>query len=299
MIRHAAAVAIVLCLTPAWLSAQSTEFTVSTGSANVYKSPSTGSPVIGQAQRGAVLKVTRELGSWVRVSWPEAEDGSAYVHVSAGSITHGSANGSTPSATRAAAPAAAKSAAPERGLPAPASLQTRPGGPGNRAAAMPGGYVAPPTHNVGFGAQMGASSLGFGASARIWSRDRLGFQLEVSHYALDSAVAPGRLTSIQIAPSVLWSLRDRMTDYVWLRPYVGAGASLHRQTLNDVTAVAADSTSETRPGARVFGGGEFTFASVPRFALSADFGYQWLRTPFAGFDVGGPGVAVAAHWYVK
>ena len=74
MIRLAAAVAVVVCLSPAWLCAQTAVLTVKTTSADVYKSPSTGSPVIGHAPRGTVLAVTRELGSWVKVSWPGAQD---------------------------------------------------------------------------------------------------------------------------------------------------------------------------------------------------------------------------------
>ena len=86
MIRHAAAVAVVMLLSPAWLMAQSTTLTITTASANVHKAPSIGSPVIGQAARGTVLPVTRDLGSWVKVLWPAAEDSVGYVHVSWGSI---------------------------------------------------------------------------------------------------------------------------------------------------------------------------------------------------------------------
>ena len=78
MIRHAAAIAFSLCLNASWLCAQSTVFTVNTASADVHKSPSTGGPVIGQAPRGTVLEVTRELGSWVKVVWPEGQDGVGY-----------------------------------------------------------------------------------------------------------------------------------------------------------------------------------------------------------------------------
>jgi hypothetical protein len=52
-------------------------------------------------------------------------------------------------------------------------------------------------------------------------------------------------------------------------------------------------------GLQAFGGGELTFAGVPRFALSVDLGYHWVRTPFAGVDLGGPGVSVSGHWYLK
>jgi hypothetical protein len=49
----------------------------------------------------------------------------------------------------------------------------------------------------------------------------------------------------------------------------------------------------------MFGGGEVTFAGAPQFALSADLGYHWYRTPAAGFDGGGLGVSLLGHWYVK
>ena len=88
MIRHLAAIAVVVCLCPSWLHAQSAEFTVNIASADVHKSPSTGSPVIGKVTRGSVLTVTRELGSWVRISWPAAADGIGYLHVSMGRIGH-------------------------------------------------------------------------------------------------------------------------------------------------------------------------------------------------------------------
>jgi len=64
-------------------------------------------------------------------------------------------------------------------------------------------------------------------------------------------------------------------------------------------AGATDSVSDTRLGFQAFGGGEVTFAGVPRFALSADLGYHWRPTSFAGFELGGLGLSVSGHWYVK
>src|SRR2546425_7974192 len=131
MIRHAAAIAVVLFLSPLQLGAQSTVFTVNTASAPVYKSPSTGSPVIGKAPRGAVLEVTRELGSWVKVVWRDAQDGAGYVHVTMGSIARGATpvpNGAArvpsarPAARAASPPAmAARPARAEAGEPAAAT----------------------------------------------------------------------------------------------------------------------------------------------------------------------------------
>ena len=65
MTRHAAAVVVVACLSSIVFPAlpalcaqstqlQSTQFKIGSEPADVHKSPSTGSPVIGKAARGAV-----------------------------------------------------------------------------------------------------------------------------------------------------------------------------------------------------------------------------------------------------
>jgi hypothetical protein len=298
MIRYAAAIAVFLCLIPSPLRAQSATFTVNIASADVHKAPSTGSPVVGNARRGAVLEVTRELGSWVKVVWPKAQDGVGYVHVSMGSI----ARGSTPAPNR-AAPAPSRAGASTSARPAVASAPSAtPARPerieaGEPAAPVRTVYVRPPTHIIGIGGRMGAPSLGFGATARAWPRERVGVQFEMSRYAL--ADAPGRVTSMQFTPSVLYSPRDRLTDYFWVRPYLGAGPSLQHQTLNGGTAGLGDPASDNRFGFRAFGGGEVTFASAPRFALSADVGYHWIESSFPGYELGGLGLSVSGHWYVK
>jgi hypothetical protein len=145
---------------------------------------------------------------------------------------------------------------------------------------------------------MGGSTFGFGASARGWSDGPVGAQLEVSRAALTSAGAPDRVTSVQFAPSLLYSLPDRVSGSVWLRPYVGGGLDWYRVRLSSGIP-GATSVSENRWGLQTFGGGELTFANVPQFALSADVGYHWARTPFAGMDLGGLGLSVSGHWYVK
>ena len=285
MIRHAAALVVALCVSTTPLYAQTAKLTVNATSANVHKSPSVGSPVIGKAPRGTALAVTREVGDWVKVSWPAAQDGVGYVRVSAGSIARGDA---APIATRAGG-------APVSSAPTAARVEQ---GPARPSAPSPARslYVAP-THRVGFGAQVGGSTMGFGASARAWSRHRLGLQLEVSRYSLTSPVAVGQTTATDIAPSVLFSMRDNVSDYLWLRPYVGLGAHLGHSTLTGSTPGVA-LTSNTL-GMRVFGGGELTFASLPQFTLSADVGYYRLPTPFVGFEPGGMGFSVSGHWYVK
>jgi hypothetical protein len=289
---------MALCLSPAWLCAQTTVLTVTTASAAVYLGPSTGSLIIGQAPKGTALPVTRELGSWVKVSWPGAQDGVGYVHVSMGLIQHdspsvpGQQSGLTlvppvPSALELAS-------LTQVAIPVERPVPERPG-------LMRPVYVSPSTHLIGVGGLVGSSNAGFGVTARVWRRDRFGLQIEVSRSARTSAEAeaPGRVTSTQFEPSLLYSLRDQVTDYVWVRPYLGSGVNLRRQTLNGTTPGAEPSMSEDRFGLQIFGGGELTFAGAPRFALSADIGYQWARTTFADVNLGGPTVSVSGHWYVK
>ena len=133
---------------------------------------------------------------------------------------------------------------------------------------------------------------------RAWRPNRLGVQLDVSRYAVSGSGTPERVTSIQIEPSLLYSLPDRVTDYVWLRPYIGSGATLRRHSVSTGTP-GADSVSGNGFGLQAFGGTELTFAGAPQFAVSADLSYHWFKTPVAGFDLGGLGVSVLGHWYVK
>ena len=293
MVRHAAAVAVAMCLMPASLFAQGTTFTVTTESANVHKGPSTGSAVVGSARRGAVLPVTRELGSWVKVSWPRAQDGAGYLNVSWGTIARRGAPAASRPAGIASAPA--PQLRPTATTPVPAADPR----PVEQAPAMRPVYVTPASHRLGLGGRMGGSPLGFGATARSWRADRLGVQVDVSRYALTGIGTPARVTSVQIEPSLLYSLPDSVTDYMWMRPYLGAGATLRRHSLSGGTPGASDSVSANGLGFQTFGGGEMTFAGAPQFALSVDLSYHWFRTPVVGFDLGGVGVAVLGHWYVK
>jgi hypothetical protein len=306
MSRHAVVFAVVLCLGPSFISgasAQNTEFTVNLASANVHKAPSTGSPVIGTAPRGAVLEVTRHLGDWVKVTWTAVPDSIGYMHLSGGSV----APRGTSTSKRSPAPTPRPTAAPTRASSSarPAEpLMPRIASPGTEAvathehAARPESvYVTTPTHIIGLGGQVSGSTLGFGGNGRFWTRKGLGVQFEVSRYAQTNAALPGRMTSVRFAPSVLYSLPDRVTDYFWVRPYVGGGVNLHRQTFSD--PAAGGPVSDGTRGYQAFGGGEITLPSAPRFALSADVGYRWGKATFPGFDIGGLGFAVSGHWYVR
>ncbi len=292
MFRHAAAVGIVLCFAPSLLFGQSVQFTVTVDSAKIHKSPSTGAPVVSEVPRGTVFEATRELGSWIRIVWPAAPDGVGYVHRSWGTVTRGASNDQ----------ARAAEAGPAR-PPEPPSLALEYERVGRAAGPVVSPpvrlhYVVPPSHVLAFGGRLSGSTLGIGATARGWSRDRFGVQVDVLRYELTSAAAPGRVTSIQFAPSILYSLGNHVGDFVWARPYVGAGVAFTRQTFSE-TPSTGDSISESSGSFQAFGGAEFTFAAVPRFAVGTDLAYRRSRTAVSGFELRGLGFSVSAHWYVK
>jgi hypothetical protein len=307
MIRKAATVVVVLCLSSVSLHAESTKLTVSATSASVYKSPSVGSPVIGKAARGTSLEVAREVGDWVKVSWPDAPDGFGYVRSTMGSIsrngtvTQARANASPASKTAtgaktASAPAAAK-AAPVTATQAPRPLTQQPAQPTAIRASAPSPVIQPPTHTLGFGGRMGGSTFGVGGSVRGWSQRRIGAQFEVSHYSMTSPIQIGSFSATQFGPSVLFGMKDNITDHVWMRPYFGAGVDWTHASLTGAIPGVAESSNKM--GMRVFGGSEFMFANAPQFGLSLDIGYYKMPTPFVGWEMNGVGAAVSAHWYVK
>ena len=289
MIRRIAAVVLTLALTPALVHAQdNTVLTVTAPSADVYKAPSNVTPIVGHASRGAVLPVSRNLGSWVKVAWPGAPDGVGYVHVTMGHL--GPASGAAPAASmapRASAAVAAPAPIPPARTAAPA-----------RGVARPAVNKTPESHLLGVGGLVGPMST-IGASARAWRDDRLGFQLALTRDAMSSDLAGNRVTSMQIEPGVVYGLLDRVTDYVWLRPYAGAAVSFRRETLRFPTATGAEPVSDSGLGLRLFGGTEFTFASVPQLGLSVDLGYRRVPTPFVGFEADRLSATIAGHWYIK
>lgn len=283
MSRRTAVVVLALALNPALLHAQESTLTVTVASADVYKGPTTATPVIGHVTQGTVLPVERNLGSWVRVAWPDAPDGGAYVHVTMGRLGAGDGSSSAPTTRRASETAPA--AAPSRASQAP-------------RVAPRGTTPTPESHILGIGGLLAPTSS-FGATARAWRNNRVGIQLGVARDAMTSDLAAGRVTSMQIEPGVVYALFDRVTDYLWVRPYVGSSVLFRRDTLSAASPIVSASTSDNGVGFRVFGGGELTFASVPRFGVSADVGYRHLPTPFPGFEPAAVSVSIAGHWYVK
>ena len=290
MVRRIAAVVLALTLSPTLVRAQDAALTVTVQSADVHKGPSTVTPVIGHVSRGTVLPVSRNLGSWVKVAWPDAPEGVAYVHVTMGRV--GPYNGVAPAANMSprtsSAPASATSA------PAP-TMTTSP--PVSRTAVSGEIGDTPITHFFGVGGLVG-SRHSFGATARAWRSDHLGIQLAVARDTMTSDVAAGRVTSIRLEPGVVYALFDHVSDYFWVRPYVGSVLSFRHQTLK-VLAPAAMEASDNGVGFRVFGGSELTFAGAPRFGLSAELGYRRFPTVFPEFEPNRLSVSIAGHWYIK
>ena len=288
MIRHASAVALTLVCNATPLLGQSSsipaaEFNVQ-ASAEVHKSPSTASPVIGKAPRGAVLEVRRNLGSWVEVPWPNGGTGVAFVHVNTGTIKPRVASPASSDAQSAVAQIAAVAAAAN--ALGGADARTGQSAAGRQAVMAPRTYVSLPLHRVGIGALMETSEPKFGITTRTWWGRGFGLQLNVAPTQLES-VDGQRVGSTQFAPSVLYSLPDGVTTGVWLRPYVGAGPRMYR--LNQ----------ENGLGYEGFGGAEITLAGLPQLAISADVAYRWSRPSIAGFAPRQIGFSLSGHWYVR
>jgi opacity protein-like surface antigen len=296
MIRHILAIAVALGVSASssWAQTaapQRAELTVKMATADVHKFAGIGSPVIGKASRGTVLEIRRNLGSWVEVAWPEGENGVAFLHVNTGTISHG---------TTSALPTQYAAASATPALPAEVNADVRADQVPSPIAARgrEPEYVSLPSHVVGIGASLSGSAPDFGATTRMWLGKRLGFQFEVSRSRVDSLAAQGHTSSLLFAPSALFSLPDGVAGSVWLRPYAGAGSTLHRSTFNSATSNLATQT-QTDGGFQTFGGAEATFAGVPRFGLSADVGYRWSQPSFEGAEPQTLVFAIAAHWYVK
>ena len=289
MTRRAAALILALTLNPPLLRAQDAVLTVNVLSADVYKGPTTVTPVIGHVSRGTVLPISRNLGSWVKIAWPEAPDGVGYVHVTMGRLGPPSADAPARSVSpsAASAPAPVTTTVPMRGRTS-VGEQVVPRGQLN----------TPASHLFGVGGLLGSTS-NFGGTARAWGNNRLGIQFGFTRDAMTSGGAAGRVTSMQFEPGVVYGLFDHVSDYVWIRPYVGSVVSLRRQTLSIAAPAGLQSTTDNGIGFRVFGGTELTFASIPRFGLSADLGYRRFPTAFPGFESDPLSVAISGHWYIK
>jgi SH3 domain-containing protein len=292
MIRHVLAFAIALSVAPL-AAAQSTVLTITAARADVRKAPTVASPVVGQAPQGSVLEVTREVGDWVKVSWPDAPDGIGYVRLAGGALSRTT----NPAANR-AGEASAPPSPLEPAAPDVSAVRADIEGVERRIAARTPApqYVRPPTNTLGLGALVSGSTIGFGASGRVWSRGGLGAQVQISRDSLAVGSTADRVVSVHFAPSVLFSAGELLTDYVRVRPYVGVGARLSSSTLH---ASGSTPASNSAGSWQILGGAEMTSASAPRLALSADLRYDSSRTPFSGITFGGVGFSAAGHWYIR
>ena len=229
MTRIVAAAVLAVLLVPSGASAQNASFTVTTATADVHKGPSIGSPVIGKAARGSQLAVVRDVGDWLRVSWPDASDGVGYVQAKPG-ITRADRRPRSKwrrhgGSIKCTGPAIRGRCSKRRRSCSTIELAGRAHVIGVRASAVA---------QVRVGGLMNGSTIGFGASGRAWSRRRFGVQLELSQFSLTDASTLGRVNSLVFAPSLIFSLRNHVGDSVWVRPYLGAGAKLsHRPSVMD------------------------------------------------------------------
>ncbi len=298
MTRRVAAVVVALTIFPAVLYAQETVLTVTVQSADVYKAPSTGAPVVGHASKGTELPVVRNVGSWMQVAWDGAPEGTGYVHTTMGRLNPGNATApavSTPSRATATSTSTSTSVSSPSTSPAAVPLSTqRP----PASTAVPPAQGTTISHIVGVGGMVGSMSS-FGATARWWRKNHLGVQVGVTRDSMSSDTTDGRVTSMQIEPGIVYALFDRVRDYVWVRPYVGSALSFRHATLSVPVPDPNQPTSDNGVGFRVFGGGEFTFATATQFGLSAEVGYRRLPTPFPGFEPDRMSVAIVGHWYIK
>lgn len=301
MTRLVSTLVLAIAVGSSTVHAQNARLVVGVPSADVRTGPSVVNPVVGHAPQGTMLEVTRDVGDWYKIVWPGAADRIGYVRraelTRQGGGTRAAlapAASGDPSRTAFAAGAAARS--PEQAaVLADLSVDRQP------IALRPATHVNTPTHVIGGGASIGgpftASAPGFGIGARIWSPIRLGLQVAASRHSLTSTASASRVTFMQLAPSVLYALPDQVSDYVWVRPFVGAGMHMNRSTFAAGGAAAA--ITDHAIGMQTFGGGELTLAGAPRLAMSIDLRYQWTPTAFAGFDAGGLGLSVGANWYFR
>ncbi len=305
MLRRVAVIIVTLALNPALLYAQDTVLTVTVRSADVHSGPSTVTPVIGHVSSGAVLDVTRNLGSWAKVAWPDAPNGVGYVHVTMGRLGPPKANAPAASVSPTApsartSPTASSSPTAER-APAPVPLTTTLPNRQvtNERVAVSNPQGGPPiSHILGVGGLVGSMGS-FGATARGWHSDRLGIQVAFTRDSVTSDVSPDHVTSMRVEPGVVFKLLDRVSPYVWFRPYVGSGVAFCHETLKVSSPEPVVPSSSNGVGFRVFGGTELTFSGAMRFALSAEVGYRQFPTPFPGFEPDRVGLSIIGHWYVK
>jgi hypothetical protein len=284
---------------PLSLYAQDATLTITVASAEVHKGPSTVTPVIGHVARGATEPVLRNLGSWVRIPWPSAPDGVAYVHATmgrlSGNVPAPSALPTSPTAMPTTPAPAPMPAAPP--TPAAAAKQSSPRTPDRPVVGVQGAQgTTSISHVLGVGGLV-QSARGFGATGRAWRGDRFGVEFRLTRNSRTSGAAAGRMTSVELEPRAVYAIADHVSDYVWVRPYVGSGLTFSHRTLTN--SAASENASVNGVQLHVFAGGELTFATMTQVGLSVEVGYRPSSTPFPGFQTDRLGLSIGAHWYIK
>jgi hypothetical protein len=126
----------------------------------------------------------------------------------------------------------------------------------------------------------------------------VGAQAQISRHSFNSTDLLSRATATDVAPSLLLSMRDHVTDGLWWRPYIGLAGHYVHASRTDLIYLYATETASTF-GGRIFTGAEMAFTRLPQFTISADAGYYHLRPPFVGLDPSGVGFALSGHLYMK
>ena len=239
MIRRVAAVVLALTLNPAALRAQDTVLTVTVPSADVHKGPSNVTPVLGHVSRGTVLPVSRNLGSWAKIAWPDAPDGVGYVHVTMGRDRSVQRVPRPPRTCRREHPPHLRRSAtriPHDTIP-----------PGRR----PGEQRIAVAVNCRHACHVTSSaSAGWSGQRAALARRRARGARPSRHSArvharCDDERRRRRPRDVDtVRAGVVFALFDHVSDYVWIRPYVGSVMSFRRQTLK-VSAPAAWSPCRT------------------------------------------------------
>ncbi|MEQ1574330.1 MAG: hypothetical protein ABMA15_04860 [Vicinamibacterales bacterium] len=141
-------------------------------------------------------------------------------------------------------------------------------------------------HEIGLGGKAGGFTFGVGASARVWQSEKLGFQVDISHYGISS------VGILQVAPSVLFVLgKPNLDKPTQIRPYAGGGVNFFRVSYSSFG-------SDTGIGGQGFVGAELVFEGAPKFGLSGDLGY-YSTGDFFGVNVGGFALSLMGHYYIR
>jgi opacity protein-like surface antigen len=306
---------------PAVCAAQE-RFVVTVPMLNVRSEPSTASVAVARVPKDTALIVVGRSGDWVQVQVRSTggSEVTGYVRGDLGRLEGRELVEDSPQRPAPAPDRDPNGAGPDRSAPVAVAA------PAAEAASPPVGRIVqvsqpavvqqplalqPPKRTFGLGGRAGGFTFGVGGSVRFWSPARLGVQVDVSRYSIGSStvITPGvtasaELTSWQIAPSLLYALGGADSDdEVWVRPYVGGGASFFRSSLSARASgfgeSLSESQSETNVGFQGFGGAQMVFKAVPRLAISGDIGYYSTGTPFVGYQVGGIAFSIAGHWFVR